>query len=409
MAYIHSHETPYGLGAPAGNHALGDRRRYFLIASWWILIALLGVLIIVFARAIFPSKFGFDGTILQEYMESQDLWQGPNFDSYINAARAWWLVSHVVPAAYLMPAYYCLLVALAIRFLGVFDVPLVRYQLFAGAWLLCSAMFLWGISKEAIAVPVALFFCLARSPGSRFLATIVFLLYAAFFRQYWAICYFYYLVVLIAFRMHIANRRLLAALVLLLGFVLPFMVANAIDFGALTEIRMTTNVGRIDSPDSRSAFVNPFENTGLATDIANALLAWAYMNFPVALLLDTVPHYFFFVAFQIWSLWFFMAGFASFLRDARQVQRSDSIHLRCAAFVIAYSLTQALFEPDFGSFLRHEIVVAVPLLILAFYRAHAARHRSSKSADTLDRTINASTSRALAALPSLSRKLRPLR
>ena len=406
MAYIHLHEMPYDRGA--GHCTQDERRRYFLIASWWILVASLGVVIIVFARDVLPSRFGFDGTLLQEYMESQDLWQGLSFDSYINTARVWWLVSHVLPAAYLIPALYCLLVALAMRFLGVFDVPLVRYQLLAGAWFLCSAIFLWGISKEMIAVSVALFFCLARSSTSRFLATVIFLFYAAFFRQYWAIWYFYYLVVLIALRMHIANRSLLAALVLLLGFVLPFVVANALDYGALTEVRMTNNVDRLDSPDARSAFINPFANTGVATDIANAVLAWAYVNFPVALLLEAVPHYFVFFAFQIWTLWFFVAGCTNFLRDARQVQRSDFIQLRCAAFVIAYSLTQALFEPDFGSFLRHEIVVMVPMLILAFYRAHASRHRS-KSAGTSDRAINTSTNWSLAALPPLARRLRPLR
>jgi hypothetical protein len=162
---------------------------------------------------------------------------------------------------------------------------------------------------------------------------------------------------------------------LLLGYVLPFVVADALDLGALTEARNEVNLDRFDNPDRNSAFDNPLENTGFATDLANAVIAWAYINIPVALLLHGVPHYVFFAAFQICSLWFFAAGCASFLEDARRIRRSDSIHLRCAAFVIAYSLTQGLFEPDFGSFLRHEMVLMIPMLIVVFYRAHATRSR----------------------------------
>jgi hypothetical protein len=405
---------PYGTHVrrevPAGHGTVGDRRRYSLIAGGWMLIALLGVVVIVFARDILPFRFGSDGIPLRAYMESSDLWEGMSYDSYVNTARVWWLVSHVVSAQYLMPAYYCVLVMLAIRFLGVFDVPLVRYQLLAAAWLLCSAIFLWGLSKEMIAVPVALFFCLARGTGPRLLATLIFLFYAAFFRQYWAICFFYFVAVQMVLRMQIAKRPRLAALIFLVAFILPFVVAAAVDFGPLTEIRMTSNVDRFDSPDARTAFGNPVPNTGLASDIANAVIVWAYMNIPVTLLGGSVSYYFIFIVFQIWSLWFFAAGCASFLRDARKIKRlPDSTHLRCAAFVIAYSLTQALFEPDFGSFLRHEIVIALPMMIVAFYRAHAMRHRSTGSAGAPGGPTKASRRRGLTLLPSLGGYLRPLR
>ncbi len=374
MAYVRSYETPYGTATSAGREMLSAHRQSFLITAWWLSVALTGLFIVIFGQDFLPAKFGYDAAYIRGLLDIRDLWNGFSFDGFINTARVWSLVFHVLPEAVVMPAGYCLLVVVAMRLLAVYEVPLVRYQLFAGGWLVCSSIFLLGISKEMIALPVALWFCLAGTRGSRFLATLAFLLYAAFFRQYWAICYFYFVFVLMALRLHIANRSRLAACILLLGFVLPFVAADVAGIEALTEVRMSVNIDRVDSPDARSAFSNPFENTGFGTDLANSVISWFYMNVPVVLLLDASPHYVFFAAFQMFSLGLFAAGCASFLRDAKRIQRSDAIHLRCAAFVIAYSLTQSIFEPDFGSFLRHEIVLMVPMLILAFYRAHVTRH-----------------------------------
>jgi hypothetical protein len=142
---------------------------------------------------------------------------------------------------------------------------------------------------------------------------------------------------------------------------------------------MSMNVDRVDSPDAQSAFDNLFENTGVATDVANAAWAWLYMNVPLALVARAAPHYVLFAVFQLCTLWFFAAGCAAFLKDARRLReagrlrRAGSVYLRCAAFVIAFSLTQSIFEPDFGSFLRHEVVFMIPMLIVVFYRAHARR------------------------------------
>lgn len=377
MAHSLSSPTPYRDAAFAGHGVEALRRGSGFITAWWICVACAGLLIIVFGRDFLPPKFSYDVAQIRAYLDFRGLWKDLSFDGFVNTARVWSVVFHVLPEALAIPAYYCLLVAGAMHLLGVYEVRLVRYQLIAGGWIVCSAFFLSQPSKEMIALPVALCLCLAGSWGSRFLAIIVFVLYAIFFRQYWALCYFYFVFVLIALRMHIANRSRLAACLFLLAFVSPFVAADALDLEPLTEVRMMVNADRVDSPDARSAFNNVFENTGFATDLGNAVVAWPYMNVPVALVLDATPHYVFFAAFQICSLWFFVAGCARFLRDAKRIRYPNSIHLRCAAFVIAYSLTQAIFEPDFGSFLRHEMALMIPMLILVFYRAHATRRATA--------------------------------
>jgi hypothetical protein len=277
-----------------------------------------------------------------------------------------------------MPVYYCVVVLLAVRLLDVFEVRRARYHLLAGAWVACAALFLTFPNKETIALPIALWLCVAGSRTSRMLAALLFVFYTAYFRQYWAICFFYFVCAMFALRLHVARRTGLALCFMLAAYVVPFALADAFGVEPLTEARLSMNVERVDSPDARSAFDNTFENTGFVTDIANAVLAWPYMNLPAALLARGAPQYVFFAAFQLCSLWFFAAGCAAFLKDARRLRQTGSVYLRCAAFVIAYSLTQSIFEPDFGSFLRHEVVIMIPMLIVVFYRAHASRVREQQ-------------------------------
>lgn len=350
-------------------------RAAFVIAAWWLAVACAGLAIIVVASNYLPPKYSYDSATIRSYMEARDLWDGLSFDGWVNTARAWWLVFEVLPEAWVMPAYYCLLVVLVVRLLGVQEIHQVRYQLLAGAWLVCSSFFVSGLTKEMIALPVALCFCLAGNRGTRLAATVLLLLYAAFFRPYWAITYYFFLVLMLAMKLHLANRSRLAAVLLLIGFIGLFVAADSFNLGPLTDARYEVNVDHLDNPDRRSAFDNLLENTGVVTDITNAVTAWFYMNIPVALLGQPVPHYVFFFVFQVASVWYFAKGCGRILRDAKAVGHAESSHMRCAAFVIAFSWTQALFEPDFGSFLRHEMAIMVPMLIVVFYPAHAGRRR----------------------------------
>lgn len=359
----------------------GRQGASLLVAAWWLAVACAGLFVTVFSAEFLPTKAGLDTAIIRSLMDAPDLWNGWTYDGFVNTARFWSVVFNVVPQSFAPPAYFCLMVLITVRLLGAFDVDRIRYHLLAGAWIACSSLFLGGPNKELIALPVALWLCMATSPGARVLATLLFLAYAAFFRQYWAICYFYYACVLFATRMHLAGRPRLALCIVIAAYAAPFMLANALGLEPLTDTRMTVNAERVDSPDARSAFNNTFENTGFVTDFANAVVAWAYMNVPVALLTKTSPHYIFFAAFQIVSLWFFVAGFASFLRDSRRTGMPGAVYRRCGAFVVAYSLTQSIFEPDFGSFLRHEVVFMIPMLVMVFYRAHATRDRHLRPLD----------------------------
>lgn len=352
---------------------LGSGGESPLVVAWWLFVFIGSMAISIFSQQFLPSKFTYDAALIREYMATRDLWIGLSLDSWVNTARVLTLVFGLLSEALAIPLYFAFLLLLAVRVLDVFNVDKVRYHLLAGAWVVCCALFLSQPSKELVALPVALFLCLARTPLARLAAAVVFLGYAALFRQYWVICYFYFVCTLISLRLHVAGRPRLALILFLLAFMVPFVAAQVAGQPPLTEARMMVNVDRIDSPDARSAFSNAFENSGMWTDAANTVLAWLYMNIPLAMLLDTTPHYVFFALFQLATLVLFSDGCASYVKQARQLHDQGTTYPRCIAFVVAYSLTQALFEPDFGSFLRHEMILMVPILIVVFYRAHSGR------------------------------------
>lgn len=344
-----------------------------MVAAGWLFVFIASLLISIFSPSFVPVKYTYDAATIAEYMAMRDLWVGLSFDGWVNTARVLTVVFGGLSQTLAIPLYYALVLLLAIRLLDVFNVDKARYHLLAAAWLLCCAFFLSQPSKELVALPAALFLCLARTPWARLASAVVFLGYAALFRQYWAICYFYFFWTLISLRLHVAGRSRWALLLFLVAFMVPFIAAELTAQPPLTDARTMINDVRIDSPDARSAFSNAFENTGMWTDAGNTVLAWLYMNIPLAMLLDTTPHYVVFALFQMTTLVFFGAGCASYVKQARQLRSFGTTYPRCIAFVVAYSITQALFEPDFGSFLRHELIFMVPMLIVVFCRAHAER------------------------------------
>jgi len=344
-----------------------------LLVAWWLFVFIGSMAISIFSHQFLSGKFSYDAATIREYMAMRDLWVGLSLDSWVNTARVLSLAFGLLSEAFAIPLYYALVLLLSARVLDVFNVERLQYHLLAGTWMLCGAFFFWQPSKELVALPVALFLCLARTPLARLAATVVFLGYAALFRQYWAICYFYFVCSLISLRLHVAGRSRLALILFLLAFMVPFMAAQLAGQPPLTDARMMVNEWRADSPDARSAFSNAFENSGMWTDAANTVLAWLYMNIPLAMLLNPTPHYVLFALFQLTTLVFFSAGCGSYVKQARRLHDPGTTYPRCIAFVVAYSLTQALFEPDFGSFLRHEIIMMVPMLIVVFGLAHSGR------------------------------------
>jgi hypothetical protein len=129
----------------------------------------------------------------------------------------------------------------------------------------------------------------------------------------------------------------------------------------LTDGRTIVMEARELVADAATMFANPWPNTSPATDLANTLAGWSTLLLPAYLLMLGRPQHIVFALFQFANTTLFVAA----LMRARRSQAPvfDWRFASAATFCVAYSLVQGMFEPDFGSFAKHETI----LLPMLFY------------------------------------------
>ena len=120
--------------------------------------------------------------------------------------------------------------------------------------------------------------------------------------------------------------------------------------GGTTDITVT--------PDS--AIAGPFANGSALGDVLNPVIIWAQLQFPVHLLVGSAVQMFGTAA--ILALW---SGFwCALYRMDRARFGLRGREGRCAALVFSCLLALSLFEPDFGSYLRHLAPMAPAVLCM---------------------------------------------
>jgi hypothetical protein len=125
----------------------------------------------------------------------------------------------------------------------------------------------------------------------------------------------------------------------------------------LTGWRNILTEGRDLDLFSDTAFVNAYPLTSVWLDFVNAMVALAHLLVPYSMLASGKLQH---VAFAAWEL----ANVVVFgILVARAWRRRDAPArlVFAAAWVIAFTLTQSTFEPDYGTFLRHQTTL-LPLL-----------------------------------------------
>jgi hypothetical protein len=215
------------------------------------------------------------------------------------------------------------------------------------AWTVPLAVFDGTYSKEVVAlVVVAVMGALSRSLRGVVAATIVVLAYAWFFRTYWAVVIALWLTLLATGRLGWPWVLRLAMAVLAIAC-MSAVAHEALDT-YLSDGRTVAIEGREGDPFSVTVLANAMPNASVATDVANTLLGWLALIAPVWLLPLGGLQHIGFAVFQALNTALFIAIMVR-LRDER-----DWRFLAASSFCVAYSLVQGMFEPDFGSFVKHE-------------------------------------------------------
>jgi hypothetical protein len=238
-------------------------------------------------------------------------------------------------------------------------------QLKLTAWVLSSCgmllatVYLSWYSKDLI----ALCFLFAAFSLTKFripfeIAPII--LYGLVFRQYWLLIVGVYL---IFFFMARVRRFASSSILFWLGLAILSFTIIALGYSLivgrdLSSIRESINVFRIGSIDAKT-LIQPFlAGTSLGESVVNAFLVFLGLLAPLPLLLLGSPQYVIASSF-VGFLW--ISFFAKAKRASAGLGAQDRI-LRISILAWSMAIVLAVFEPDYGSYLRH-LTALLPLLI----------------------------------------------
>lgn len=220
-------------------------------------------------------------------------------------------------------------------------------------WAFAAATFNAGFNKELLAFIFILASAISLAHDRRVLSLLILVAYGLLVRSYWL------LLVGVAIATYIAARRMppfmacVTCLLCVIAIVAAYYLVFGVPIGALRE----------SINDSRSndvaTMISPFiSETSLYASVADTLLIWASLIVPWKLFFSGSPLHF--LAGGLVSLTM-VASWRAFLRCAATQSRQG---LLAAVLIIAFTGVQSLFEPDYGSFVRHMSEFA-PFLLLA--------------------------------------------
>lgn len=237
---------------------------------------------------------------------------------------------------------------------------------------LCAVVYLAQYSKESIPVLlVLLLLTMPRHAGAELVFVGAAITYGALFRQYWFCVAAFYLV----WRLLLTKTRnplwILAAVVVLYSL-LEVVFQNVLGEG-LTSFRELVNDSR-EGAAVASLIVDPLAGNGFSM-VPSAVLMLLGLLVPVQLFLSGN-------AFHIVSgamiafLW--ITALTGILRSKRGPREVSELGLhartkvdsnrslratRAASLLLAVVMVQAIFEPDFGSYLKH-LTPLLPLFLV---------------------------------------------
>lgn len=342
-----------------------------------ILSIVAGYVLVTLRRDVLPDYFLFDSDKIQLSAEGQ-FYGDPSFDLVGSFYRVVGLGDQPLLAGLLGYSVFVFLVVAA--FFSRKSSSLSWYGLFLfGTSAIIGAVYIGGYSKDVFVLIIALALIVSRKQLLwDALIVLLMVLYGAYFRQYWVMVAVLY----VLFRVLQPKLRSLWHLAwCLLGSVVLASLGVYYGLNANPDsFRSIVNEAR-DASVGASTVISPFifgpqPLTGI---VNNCLTAMALMV-PVPLILLGGAYYLA-IAAVLLLIWigFFRSLKTVIVRRGEesvltQNEMSSVRRVRCAALVLAFLSIQAIFEPDYGSALRHIVPLFPAMLIVVVGGAGAPAH-----------------------------------
>ncbi|MBD7996070.1 hypothetical protein H9639_12245 [Arthrobacter sp. Sa2CUA1] len=331
-----------------------------LLDSGMLVAGLLGLLLVIFRDKILPARFMGDEGTIQEL--ARGLWSAEGDSSYTQVANfyRWMGLAENATLAGLfgfvlacMP--YLLLIKEA-RALGTsFGIMVTSLS-----GVLLSAVYMGSYSKEVFLVPIVLALVVLK-PGklSLLLICLPMALYATYFRSYWFFVLTFFVLLAFILRKNISIKRLL--LVTICGIAVGSLLLSFILDVPADHFRQVVNVRRAVVGDVNTLIPRFIPSESIFSGPLNNIWTFIVLVVPIPLLLLFSGYYIVIFALLA-SIW---GGFYLGVQRLKNViNRTHGLRItRAIVFLSAFVMTQAFFEPDYGSALKH-LTPFIPLFLM---------------------------------------------
>lgn len=335
------------------NFAL-SRESVCILTAYTLILYLIGALAAMFWTFVLPDKYFYDGNYIRDLLGGT---LSVNFDSFVHTALVYKLLgySDATPREVVAFTVFSLsfLPVIAAFMAGMQHVGYANLALLA-ALVGISSIYLGQYSKEPIAiwsVSFALYLLGLRRPFA-WTAFLPIVLYGLFFRSYWIIVAFFWLLL---FWLSYRSWSISVKMLLLLCAMVLVSVIFYLTLGYhITEVRDRVNEYRQESPDAVSMIRNYLPNSSVLHSLANWLVSWLLILIPLPMLTLFGLQYAGLFALYTYTLYFLLLSKKKL--DFLKLRLLPSKRRRLQGsftFMLAFTLVQATFEPDYGSVLKH--------------------------------------------------------
>lgn len=194
-----------------------------------------------------------------------------------------------------------------------------------------------------------------------FFIVIVLIIEALTYRMYYGIMAIMIMAIYIAYNMLLKNKKINKKIIfktimlcLLVFFTIVFIVSiiSKENYEQILNVRDVTNSARNESVDAVT-IINDLlgKNTNFLIFICNYIINFIRMALPFELLLKGIK-YIPFVIYQIYVVYILL----------RLIKKISSDNILLIATYLAFFMISVIFEPDFGSFVRHESAISLILI-----------------------------------------------
>jgi hypothetical protein len=226
-----------------------------------------------------------------------------------------------------------------------------------------GAVYLGTYSKDVFVIPIT---AIAVAGGKTIRSDVALICamaaYAYYLREYWFIVAAFYIALRLANRSSLRLSRI--ALVVISGIVCLAFAIPSVEGVAINHFRESVNAGRAESVEAQTMLASYISIGGELGGILNTCLTLILLLSPIPLLLlGTAYHTLLFGFISV-----FWGRFLVGLRQYTGHWQNDPRVNRLVLLAIAFVTVQSVFEPDYGSYMRHLTpllaVVAISLLEL---------------------------------------------